>query len=228
MAYSKALEELIEAALADGVLTDKERAVLRKKALLEGVDPEELDVVVEGRLSKMKRETDWLKPAPPAQEKRGNVVKCPNCGATTESGAVKCSECGYVFTNVAANRSSELLAEKISRLMAHGLNNVTKAKVESVILNFPIPTTKEELIEFISSMDAKRKNDETFRGAYKAKLKECTTKAKILFPEDSQIEALLKETTKFSFENITTDQWITFGFIAFFLFWFLFAILISS
>ena len=36
--FSKELEEIIEAALADGVLTDKERAVLHKRALAEGVD----------------------------------------------------------------------------------------------------------------------------------------------------------------------------------------------
>mgnify|MGYP003475195009 CR=1 FL=1 len=117
MAFSQALEEVIEAALADGVLTDKERDVLHKRAAQEGVDPDEMDVVIEGRLAKMKRETDWLKPAPPASEKRGNIVKCPSCGAPIEAGAVSCKECGYVFTNVAANRSSEKLAEKISFLL---------------------------------------------------------------------------------------------------------------
>ena len=53
--FSKELEEVIEAALADGALTDKERAVLHKRAQAEGVDPDELDVVIDGRLAKMKR-----------------------------------------------------------------------------------------------------------------------------------------------------------------------------
>lgn len=51
---SKELEEIVEAALADGVLTDKERAVLHKRAQAEGVDPDELDIVLDGRLAKMK------------------------------------------------------------------------------------------------------------------------------------------------------------------------------
>ena len=62
---SKELEEIVEAALADGVLTDKERAVLHKRAQAEGVDPDELDIVLDGRLAKMKRSEDWLRPAPP-------------------------------------------------------------------------------------------------------------------------------------------------------------------
>ena len=52
--YSKELEELIEGALADGVITDKERAVLHKKAESEGVDPDEPDMVLDGRLAKKK------------------------------------------------------------------------------------------------------------------------------------------------------------------------------
>lgn len=62
--FSKELEEVIEAALADGVLTDKERAVLHKRAAAEGVDLDELDVVIDGRLAKAKKQEDWLNPAP--------------------------------------------------------------------------------------------------------------------------------------------------------------------
>ena len=46
--YSKELEEIIDAALADGVLTDKERMVLHKRAQIEGVDLDELDIVLDG------------------------------------------------------------------------------------------------------------------------------------------------------------------------------------
>lgn len=98
--FSKELEEIIEAALADGVLTDKERAVLHKRALAEGVDPDELDIVLDGRLAKMKKSEDWLRPAPPQQltnEKLGNVVKCPSCGSQVVGGSAVCPECGYTF-----------------------------------------------------------------------------------------------------------------------------------
>ena len=48
--YSKELETLINAVLADGVVTDKERAVIQKKAAQEGVDADEIDVYIDGLL----------------------------------------------------------------------------------------------------------------------------------------------------------------------------------
>ena len=53
--YSKELEELIDSVLADGVITDQERTVLRKRALACGEDPDEVMIVVDGRLAKMKK-----------------------------------------------------------------------------------------------------------------------------------------------------------------------------
>lgn len=105
--YSKELEELIDSVLADGVVTDQERAILRKRALACGEDPDEVMIVVDGRLAKMKKAAS---PVTPATEKRGNIVKCPNCGAPIEAGAVKCKECGYVFTNVKANSTAKEFA----------------------------------------------------------------------------------------------------------------------
>ena len=39
--YSEQLEQLIKSVIADGVITDKERAVHHKKAANEGVDDED-------------------------------------------------------------------------------------------------------------------------------------------------------------------------------------------
>ena len=113
--FSEELESVIEAALADGTLTAKEREVLHKRAAAEGVDPDELDVVIEGRLAKMKREEDWLRPAPPSN-KFGDVKECPRCGEPVEPMAVKCSACGYEFRNVEALKSSQRLAEKLEAI----------------------------------------------------------------------------------------------------------------
>jgi len=46
--YSKQLEQLIQSVIADGVITEKERAVLHKKAAAEGIDQDEIDVYVDG------------------------------------------------------------------------------------------------------------------------------------------------------------------------------------
>ena len=177
--FTKELEEIIEAALADGVLTDKERAVLHKRALAEGVDPDELDVVIEGRLAKMKKSEDWLRPTPPPQmanEKLGNIVKCPSCGAPVVGGSAVCPECGYTFSNVKANSSVEKLLEKLedfnrrqearadnrsivggiahSFAKVYGMDNTSKYKMD-IISTFPVPNTRADLLEFLTMIQSR-------------------------------------------------------------------------
>lgn len=48
--YSKELNKLIKAALYDGTVTDKEREVIRKKAVSEGIDPDEIDIILDKEL----------------------------------------------------------------------------------------------------------------------------------------------------------------------------------
>lgn len=209
--FSEELESVIEAALADGTLTAKEREVLHKRAAAEGVDPDELDVVIEGRLAKMKREEDWLRPAPPS-DKFGDVKKCPRCGEPVEPMAVKCSACGYEFRNVEALKSSQRLAEKLEAIneayrgkkIEHNVGfgqklDVTESEVAreqvTVIKNFPVPTTKEDLLDFAISMQSKWNSEdhEGLKFAYKAKYDECVNKAQILFPNDPMFQGVFEQ-----------------------------------
>lgn len=176
--YSPELEAIIEAALADGVLTDKEREVLRKRALAEGVDLDEFDIMVEGRLAKMKRTEDWLRPAPPKQsmtEKMGNLVKCPSCGAVVNTGSAVCPDCGYAFTNVKASSSIEKLHEKIENFNRANANSIQSERMKKslfggpdifdkffgnanpihkskmdIIATFPVPNSRADLLEFLT------------------------------------------------------------------------------
>ena len=213
--FSEELESVIEAALADGALTAKEREVLHKRAAAEGVDPDELDVVIDGRLAKMKREEDWLRPAPPS-DKFGDVKKCPRCGEPVEPMAVKCSACGYEFRNVEALKSSQRLAEKLEAIEVayrgkkieqdSGFGDkidVTKYTVGreqvTAIKNFPVPTTKEDLLDFAISMQSRwnsSSNDDEnvgLKSAYKAKYDECVNKSKILFPNDPMFQGIFEQ-----------------------------------
>lgn len=194
--YSKELEELIDSVLADGVVTDQERAVLRKRALACGEDPDEVMIVVDGRLAKMKKAAS---PVTPATEKRGNIVKCPNCGAPIEAGAVKCKECGYVFTNVKANNTAKefavMLEQRIQKV-EYDDDKTNINKVNEFIKNYPLPTGKEDLLEFIASLDARRRSKSNYQEAYNAKYQECVTKAKTLFAGDSDVTSLLAQTEK--------------------------------
>ena len=68
--YNEKLEALITAALADGVLTDKEKDILFKKAEAMGIDRDEFDLVLDGRLAKRKKEMEAQAPqaAKPAKK----------------------------------------------------------------------------------------------------------------------------------------------------------------
>ena len=68
--YNEKLEALITAALADGVLTDKEKNLLFKKAEAMGIDRDEFELVLEGRLAKRKKEMETQAPqaAKPAKK----------------------------------------------------------------------------------------------------------------------------------------------------------------
>jgi len=78
------LEKLLEYALADGQLSDKEKRVLFKKAEKLGVDPEELEIILEARQnSKLK-------------EHENKVRKCAACGDVLKTLNPLCKACGYV------------------------------------------------------------------------------------------------------------------------------------
>ncbi len=59
--YTEQLEQLIKSVIADGVITEKERTVLHKRAVAEGIDEDEIDVYVDGLISQMKSDTSKSK-----------------------------------------------------------------------------------------------------------------------------------------------------------------------
>ena len=206
--YSKELEEIIAAALADGVLTEKERAVLHKKAQQEGVDPDELDVVIEGRLAKMKREENRLKAESPTSVEQGTVVKCPNCGAKIPGGAAKCPECGYEFRNVKVNSVAQKFSDELSDLLtkrsmskqavgiffsAMGMDN----EITNFISTYPVPNTSEDLLEMLSITEEKANQTGTGeQRAYWQLYSNCIKKAKISFADDIRFEPYFKNYRK--------------------------------
>lgn len=188
---SKELEEIIEAALVDGTLTEKERAVLHKRAQNEGVDPDELDIIIDARLAKIKKSEDWLRPTPPpnlTNVKHGNVEKCPSCGAQVIGGNAICPECGYTFSNVQANSSVEKLLTKLEGVKGR------KRKME-IISNFPVPNTRADLLEFLTMIQAKVDSTGRRDGgsdynvdlsyAYWLLYTNCINKAKLSFLKDN-------------------------------------------
>ena len=72
--YNEQIESLITAALADGVLTDKEKNLLFKKAEAMGIDRDEFELVLEGRLAKRKKEMEAQDPQATKPAKKEGAI----------------------------------------------------------------------------------------------------------------------------------------------------------
>jgi len=86
------IERLIDLALSDGEITDKERSVILKKSEKLGEDPDEVEMILDGRLHESKK----LK----TKEKVGNIKVCPSCGSPVKSFISKCQDCGHEFRDI--------------------------------------------------------------------------------------------------------------------------------
>ena len=216
--YNEQIEALISAALTDGVLTEKEKQILFKKAQAQGIDLDEFEMVLDARLVELKK-AEKANQSSKKSNKHGEIRKCPNCGATVPVLATICPECKMEFSGIEANSSAQKLAAQIDDIITslqkqekdyhaslsfgkrflEGFMGESKfnpeKRVAQVIKNFPIPNTKSDLFEFIISLQSKINDgneDYDFDDAYKAKLDECVKKAEILFSKDQQMFDLCK------------------------------------
>lgn len=98
--FSEELNKLIEASLVDGVITDQERAVIRKRALLEGVDPDEVDLMLDAEIQKIRQKQ---------QEAVAKVKKCPACGEIMPALSGTCPSCGHTVAVSKDDANQELL-----------------------------------------------------------------------------------------------------------------------
>ena len=109
------LEQLINYALEDGVLTDKERSVLMRKAQAAGADLDEFEMILDAKLHEVQKTAAAAAPKSNSN-KHGEVRKCPACGAMVSAFSTRCCECGFEFNNVEANKSANALFEKLQAL----------------------------------------------------------------------------------------------------------------
>ena len=92
------LQALINQYLTDGVLTDKERAVILKKAENMNLDRDEIDLYLDAEVQKIDQATD-------AAVRRQKGKTCPYCGGSVPQLTDKCPHCGE---NITAEASQEL------------------------------------------------------------------------------------------------------------------------
>ena len=202
------LENLINMALADGEVSEKERAIIFRKADSLGVDKDEVEMILEGKLAQLKKQSRV------DHEMAGNTIRCPQCKAAIPSFTTKCEFCGHEFRNLKATSSVQDFYEKLnsiesSRVGAKNAENTKLANQKAqIISSFPVPNSKEDIFEFLSMSVSIVKNlpkgaeDDIHRGdkiiydAWLSKLNQMMTKARMSFPNDPQIQTLNVEYDK--------------------------------
>ena len=211
------IEKLIDLALADGQVTEKERNVILKKATELGIDVDEAEMVLDGKLHLLEANR------PKQKEKVGNIITCPACGASIRSMELSCSDCGHVFTNVKANSTVQKMFEELQKIELSESNKTSDSffdkldtsgqkkrldiatRQSSLISSFPIPNSEEDLIELISMAVAestKSTNDDGFitndgsdliKKAWITKGEQALIKAKLLCRDDANTVLFLND-----------------------------------
>jgi len=246
--YNEQLEKLIEMALVDGELSEKEKQILFKKAEAFGVDLDEFEMVLESKLFE-KKKSDSSGSAAPKSDKLGDVRKCPACGAIAESFAVKCQDCGTEFRNIEASQNIIKFFEKLDEIESNRKDSVyssdgnangigvltiikwlffwyillplkivnffinkskpakwstTDSRKEELILNFPVPASKEEILEFLT-LAYSRLNTNTYFNLFSEETKYKNAWNKIWLKKIEQINAkasLAMKNDKKSLEDV--------------------------
>lgn len=161
------LERLIEMAIADGKITEKERSVILQKAEKLGVDKDEIELILEGELAIARKQQTQGNQDKPKSNKVGDTKKCPSCGAPVPALQLTCKECGHDFNaETDSNRQIRDYIRELQNLLLSIDNekirflgketslasynpaalNIKKAQV---INTFTLPNTKESLVQLL-------------------------------------------------------------------------------
>ena len=221
------IEKLIDLIIIDGQITEKERDVIIKKAKELGVDLDEVIITLDAKLyqkeaPQTKVDKKYIKQEQiQKSNKEGVVKKCPSCGAQVNAFKTNCNECGLEFREVQSSSS-----------LKDFFNQIENAKPENravIIANFPVPNTKEDLVEFITmaignskKLSQGEKNEyfvrtfgktanEDYREndikAWAAKAKSIILKTKLIYSDDANMISSLNTWEK-ELYNLTSDSLI--------------------
>lgn len=135
--FSQQLEQVVSAALTDGFISEKERNVLYRLAESEGISRETVDKRLGERLQQWRT------------EKKARLHKCPQCGTELEAFVTRCPSCG---AEIAVERASSVkeLERKLAGLKSVGNSKADKTLRRDIISTFPVPNTREDLLEFLT------------------------------------------------------------------------------
>ncbi len=211
------LESLIDIGLKDGEINELERQTIFEKGMSLGISNNEISMILSSKIDEKKKL--MAQSAAPKSDKYGDVKKCPSCGAILQSFQTKCSDCSHEFSNIGANVSIGKLFDMLNEcesdrkeqstsvfgamgsLMAQGIGgDKVLEKKKSIISGFPIPNTKDDILEFLSTAipNAKQKGNmftkqqpenkshNDLAPTWKSKCEQIVMKAKFSMKEDKK------------------------------------------
>lgn len=181
------LEKLVEYALADGYISDKDREVLFRKAQHLGFDTDELEMILEGKLYEQNRK----KPQP---------NKCPGCGEILKGISKVCPSCDYVL-DTSSKGSTETLDVSMKKIdnsilglsyvPTPGASDVFKATILSLI-TLGLYIIYKKVIKKESLFDANRKGFDSISLMTTTQINQLRQK----YGADRQINDYLDNTTR--------------------------------
>lgn len=190
--FSERLEKLIAAALQDGVLTDKEKEIIRRRAEKEGEDPDEVEMIIEARLADMNTSKQQKTVAEATTAKATPTVEEDFKSDVEISNNIKVLDRSYYgYKNIVLPDSVEEILfnqffndDKLERIkLSNHLKFIGKTAFWNTHLrNIIIPESVESIgtsvfasCEFLESVDMSQctkleeLGEETFRGRIKLK-----------------------------------------------------------
>ncbi len=158
------LERMINMALVDGVMDESDRQLINKVATAEGIDPDELQLYIKSIAKKQRNEHSKSVVEEQAQyiQKQRDAIgnECPKCHKQIPPMTLVCPYCGTAIVNKKANSSIKELAEKIDSIRSSVRDSTEKEiRIAETINLFPVPNTKEDILEFLALVtpNAKKK-----------------------------------------------------------------------
>lgn len=125
--------------------------------------------------------------------KEGKIYKCPFCGEVLPYDAIKCPSCGNEIRGREVTSSIKLFFDKYSALDEKDVD-----KKIDLIKSFPIPNSREDIIEFMvfasSNFDAKyyatNQKKDSVASAWLAKIDLCYEKGKSMFTDARDLKQI--------------------------------------
>lgn len=117
----------------------------------------------------------------------GTIHKCPNCGEVLNSFISNCPSCGYEIRDALGSEAIQKFATKL-----YSVEN--RQEKITIIRNFPIPNTKEDILEFmiLASTNVGDNTESDISSAWKSKTDQAYHKAQIIIKDEKEFAKIEK------------------------------------